>query len=108
MMTFTTLIPWRRNDGSVVSRKEMSAILDELRRQFGGVSAEGTVAGQWQDPVDGTVYRERSLKATVACDRSLLTEAENAVRAIGRTLGQKAMYFELRYCDGVSILRIDD
>jgi hypothetical protein len=48
MMTFTTIIPKARNDGSVVSRKEMNAILAGLRVQFGGVTVEGEVvdAGQ--------------------------------------------------------------
>jgi hypothetical protein len=36
-----------------------------------------------------------------------LAEAEEAVRRIGRQLGQKAMYFEVRYYDGIRFLRID-
>src|SRR5205085_10911597 len=91
MMTFSTIIPKRRNDGSPVSRKEMNAILVTLRVQFGGVTVEGEVEGQWVDEADGRVYHDRSVKVTVACDRSRLHEAEEAVREIGRRLGQKAM-----------------
>jgi hypothetical protein len=108
MMTFTTIIPRRRNDGSPVSRKETNAILAGLRVQFGGLTVDGEVEGQWVDEADGKVYRDRSLKVTVACDRERLQEAEEAVREIGRRLGQKAMYFEVRYYDGVSFLRIED
>ncbi|MCI0461795.1 MAG: hypothetical protein L0Z62_33000 [Gemmataceae bacterium] len=50
---------------------------------------------------------DSSIKVTVACDRERLHEAEDAVRAIGRHLGQKAMYFEVRYDDGVGILRLE-
>ena len=107
-MTFTTLLPKRRNDGSPVSRKEINSIVVSLRMQFGGVTEEGEVGGQWVDDDNGPVYRDRSLKVTVACDRSRLREAEEAVIAIGRRLGQKAMYFEVRYCDGVTFLRVDD
>jgi hypothetical protein len=108
MMTFTTIVPKRRNDGSLVSRKEMNTILTELRVRFGGVTIDGEVEGQWVDESDGTLYRDRSLKITVACDRERLHEAEEAVRAIGRRLEQKAMYFEVRYYDGVTFLRIED
>jgi hypothetical protein len=107
MMTFTTILPKQRNDGTRVSRKEMNAILRSLREQFGGVTVEGEVEGHWVDPADGKPYSERSLKVTVACDRERLHEAEDAVRDIGRQLGQKAMYFEVRYYDGVGILRIE-
>jgi hypothetical protein len=107
MMTFTTLLPKRRNDGSAVSRTERNGILASLRSQFGGVSAEGEIEGQWVDD-DGTVHRDRSLKVTVACDRERLHEAEEAVKKIGRQLGQKAMYFEIRHGDGVTFLRVDD
>jgi hypothetical protein len=108
MMTFTTIIPRQRNDGSAVSRKELNAILRQLRERFGGVTIDGEVEGHWVDPSDGKHYRERSLKITVACDRERLHEAEDVVREIGRQLGQKAMYFEVRYYDGVRILRIDE
>lgn len=108
MMTFTTIIPKHRNDGSPVSRKEMNAILAGLRARFGGVTVDGEIEGQWVDQTDGKVYRDRSLKVTVACDRERLHEAEEAVREIGRQLEQKAMYFEVRYFDGVTFLRIED
>lgn len=107
MMLFTTILPKQRNDGSRVSRREMNAILRGLRERFGGVTVEGEVEGQWVDSADGKSYGERSLKVTVACDRERLHEAEDAVRDIGRQLGQKAMYFEVRYFDGVGILRIE-
>jgi len=57
---------------------------------------------------DGNVYVDESLKVCVACDNHLLEEARQFVTEIGRRLGQKAMFFEVQYYDGVQILEIDD
>jgi hypothetical protein len=104
MMTFTTIIPASRNDGSLVSRREMAAILSGLCVQFGGYTAEGTTEGAWRDERTGRVYRDKGRKITVACEIERLEEALQAVRAIGRRLGQEAMWVELRGADGVVIL----
>ncbi len=106
MMTFTTLIPKARNDGSRVSRKEINAILGRLRRQFGGFTVSPDYAGEWTDPATGKVYADQSLKVTVGCHRERLREAADAVRDIGRQLGQVAMWFEVSGADGLEILDI--
>ena len=62
-MKFTTLIPLFRNDGSRVSKREMNAILKELRSRFGALTQEGPVIGHWVDTTDGRVYVDESLKS---------------------------------------------
>jgi hypothetical protein len=47
------------------------------------------------------------LKVSIETDRQRLSEAMEAVKAIGRALGQRAMYFEVSGCDGVQFLRIE-
>ncbi len=37
MMTFSTIIPKQRNDGSAVPRKELTTILRDLWVRFGGL-----------------------------------------------------------------------
>lgn len=104
-MKFTTLIPVRRNDGTAVSRAEQRQIIADLFTTFGGVTIDGPIAGHWIDDRDGRHYQDDSLRVTVVCDNDRLREAEDAVLAIGRQLGQEAMYFEVQYFDGVRILR---
>lgn len=103
-MVFTVLIPTRRNDGSEVSDAEMQAILGGLWQRFGGATIDGIVEGHWTD--GGEHYQDRSLKVSIACESDRLHEAEEVVLAIGRQLGQLAMYFEVRYFDGVRFLRV--
>ena len=38
----------------------------------------------------------------------ILSQARELVIQIGRQLGQRAMYFEVRYFDGVEIIDISD
>lgn len=105
-MKFTTLIPIRLNDGQEVPPEHISRILDELVQQFGGCSDEGITKGQWLDPQDHSLYRDESRRVSVSCDNRLLWEAQQAVIRIGKELGQKAMYFEVRDYDGVQILEV--
>ena len=67
---------------------------------------EGIVSGHWIDD-DGTHYTDQSVKISIECDRGRLEEAKQAVRRIGRKLGQRAMYFEVSGYDGVQILQVD-
>jgi len=105
-MIFITLIPTRRNDGSAVSEAEQNAILTDLWNRFGGVTKEGLVEGHWIDTSDGKHYQDQSIKILVACESSRLREAEETVIEIGRQLDQRAMYFEVRYFDGVRFLDV--
>jgi hypothetical protein len=106
-MTFTTIIPERYNDGKLVSKATMRAILNSLKDQFGGYTVDGRTAGCWVDETDGEEYHDTGVKVTVGCDKGRLAEAEAAVIEIGRRLKQKAMYFEVRYSDGLRILKVD-
>jgi len=104
-MIFITLIPTRRNDGSPVGKAERDAILRDLWTRFGGATIEGVVEGHWIDASDGRHYQDECLKVLVACDAERLAEAEKTVREIGRRLDQVAMYFEVKYFDGVRFLQ---
>jgi thiamine biosynthesis lipoprotein ApbE len=106
-MKFTTIVPTSRNDGTPVAEQEIEAILLALTAQFRGVTLEGTTIGHWTDPVDGKHYRDQGLKLSVVCANEMLAEAEAAVLSIGRRLGQRAMYFEVRDFDGVRFLTVE-
>jgi len=103
---FTTLIPLTRNDGSPVSSKELSGFLDRFYRRFGGYTVGTPVRGCWSD-ADGQRFDDEALPVTVECDNSRLEEARKLVLRIGRQLGQKAMWFEVQYFDGVQILQCE-
>ena len=107
-MKWTTLIPTRRNNGSKVSDREISRITSRIWTQFGGATVEGPVKGRWVDPKDGRSYSDECLRVTVVCDNDRIAEAERLVREIGEQLGQKTMYFEVQYFDGVRFLRTED
>ena len=105
-MKFTTLIPLRFNDGREVPAEQMDRIIDDLARQFKGCSDEGVTKGQWLDPKEARLYRDKSNRVTVVCDNAQLWKAQEAVVKIGQELGQRAMYFEVRDYDGVQFLEI--
>lgn len=107
-MKVTTLIPLRRNDGSKVSTRELNAILRRLWTKFEGVTREGRTHGEWIDPKDGKRYRDICEKVVIETDRSRLAEITDEIKNIGRSLGQKAMYLEIQYFDGVQFLRTDE
>ena len=105
-MKFTTLIPTHYNDGNVVPEQQLQGYIDALAVQFGGCSDEGITKGQWIDPDDAMLYRDECKRVSVVCDNSMLDEARDAVIQIGKELGQRAMYFEVRDYDGVHILEM--
>lgn len=104
-MKFTTLVPIRRGDGSVVKPSVLAAHIDKLWRPFGGMTNEGLVSGHWIDE-DGLEFQDVCLKLSIECERHRLPEAIQAVRRLGRRLSQRAMFFEVAGYDGVQILRI--
>jgi hypothetical protein len=106
-MKWTTLIPIRRNDGRPVSRAELRRIKVSIWDTFNGATFDGPVTGHWIDATDGRHYQDDSIRVTVVCENERLAEAEELVRQIGKRLGQKAMYFEVQYFDGVRFLRTD-
>lgn len=108
MQAFTTLIPLARNDGTPIRQAEIDEILLEVWELLGGLSTEGTVEGYWLDRTDARLYRDVCLKFTAICPKGKLAEAEELVRGIGRRLGQKAVYFEVRSYDRDPILSVED
>ena len=105
-MKFTTLIPTHFNDGSEVPEDQLQGFIDALAVLFGGCSDVGIIKGHWMDQNDSALYRDECKRISVVCDNSLLDEAREAVIQIGKNLGQRAMYFEVRDYDGVQILEI--
>lgn len=107
-MLCVTLIPTHRNDGSPVSSEEMTELETLFWTRFGGCTIRENVRGVWMDPEDSQTYHDSTTEVAVTCEPERLPEVESLVREIGRRLGQKAMYLEVRYADGIRILRTDD
>lgn len=105
-MQFVTYLPTHYNDGSQVQPVEMQAIVAELFQRFGGATVSGPVQGHWIDSVTGQAYSDESLRVEIATDRERLAEVQTVVVEIGKRLKQEAMYLEVRYYDGVQILRV--
>ncbi len=100
-MKFTTFLPQTRNDGTPVPEATITAIVEGWAHRFGGCSVEGTTNGHRIQ--DGVHYgcRDTSVRVSVVCDNDLYDDARQAVLAVGRQLGQRDMYFEVRDFDGV-------
>lgn len=105
-MIFMTLIPTHRNDGAPVLAEEQDEFMRMFRQRFGGATIDGQVEGYWLDTAAGRHYFDKSVRVTVSCAPERLAEAEALVIDIGRRLGQNAMYFEVRYFDGVRLLPV--
>lgn len=107
MMKWMTRIPTHDNDGNSLEGLVLQTLLHEVRNRFDGYSFDGPGWGAWTDD-DGMVYEENSYVLTVLCERARYLDARNLVIEIGRGLGQKAMYFEVRDVDGVEIITIEE
>ncbi len=108
-LLFITHLPTRRNDGSPVEPAELQAIVQEFWQRFGGCNIDRQlIEGHWVDPETGEHYADEVRPLRVECDPGRVNEAEAMVRAVGKPLGQKVMYFEVRYFDGIRFLRVDD
>jgi hypothetical protein len=99
-----TRIPTHRNDGSRISAAERRELLRQVRDAFGGYSLEGPFQGAWSAD-DGRVYEETNYRLEIMIDPGQLQEVRELVTHIGRQLGQRAMYFEVR--EGGEIIDID-
>jgi hypothetical protein len=102
---FITRIPTHDNEGTPIAKEVLDKITAEVFEAFGGCTREGPGTGVWRDD-QGRVYSEQSFRLEVACEASQYAEARDLVIRIGQRLGQKAMYFEVRYFDGVEILDV--
>jgi len=90
----------------MVPSVEMQAIVAELFQRFGGATVSGPVQGHWMDPATGQAYSDDSLRIEIATERERLAEVQTTIVEIGKRLRQEAMYLEVRYYDGVQILRV--
>ena len=103
-MLVITRLPTHRNDGSKVGRREVRAILSRIRNAFHGYSLEGPFQGSWIAD-DGRVYEETSYRLEMVVSQDRLAYAKELCMDIGRRLGQRAIYFEVR--DGGEIVDLD-
>jgi hypothetical protein len=94
-MLVVTRIPTHRNDGARINPRERRAILTLVRDTFGGYTLEGPFQGAWVAD-DGRVYEETSYRLEVLVAPERLNEARELFASIGRRLGQRAIYFEVR------------
>ena len=94
-MLVITRIPTHRNDGSKISTRERRAILNLVRDTFGGYTLEGPFEGAWVAD-DGRVYEETSYRLEVLVPPKRLSEARELFKRIGKRLGQRAIYLEVR------------
>lgn len=94
-MIASTRIPTHRNDGSKVGKRELRAILTRVPIAFIGYSLEGPFPEEWTAG-DGTVYVDESYRLEVVVPRSRVKEIRELFKSIGRQLGQRATYFDVR------------
>jgi hypothetical protein len=94
-MLVVTRIPTHRNDGSKISQRERRAILTLVRDTFGGYTLEGPFAGAWVAD-DGRVYEETSYRLEVLVPSERVSDARKLFTRIGKQLGPRAIYFEVR------------
>lgn len=97
-------IPTHRNDGSKVSQRERRAFLTLVRNTFGGYSLEGPFEGAGVGD-DCRVYEETSYRLEVLVPAKRLAEARELFIRLGKQLGQRAIYFEVR--EGGEIIELD-
>ena len=103
-MLVITRIPTHRNDGSEISARQRREILRQVRDAFGGDSLEGPFQGAWVAD-HGNVYEETSYRLEVIIESGQLQVARELMIRVGKQLGQRAMYFEVR--EGGEIIDIE-
>jgi hypothetical protein len=94
-MLVITRSPTHRNDGSKISQRERRGILTLVREMFGGYTLEGPFQGAWV-AADGQRYEETSYRLEVLVNAKRVREARELFMRIGKQLGQRAIYFEVR------------
>jgi hypothetical protein len=103
-MLVVTRIPTHRNDGSRIGHRERWAILNLVRQTLGGYTLECPFEGAWVAD-DGQCYEEMSYRLEVLLPPERLPEAGELFTRIGKQLGQRAIYFEVR--EGGEIIDLD-
>lgn len=95
------LVPLADNDGREFAPEVIVDIKRAIDRQFGGYTVLGLVEGSWQGQV------EPLLRIQVVVEERRIEEFKTLVKAIGRRLGQKAMYFDAP-APSAEIIMIED
>ena len=75
-----------------------------VRDTFGGYTGEGPLEGAWVAD-DGRVFEETSYRLEVLVPPERVSEARELFTRIGKQLGQRAIYFEVR--EGGEIIDLD-
>lgn len=101
-MKFVTRLPLADNSGERFPESMIQGIIQSLAIRFGGASVEGPHHGIWLHA--GQMYDDESMKVEIVTQDDRVSEAREAVREIGRQLGQIQMYFEVIANDGVEFL----
>jgi hypothetical protein len=94
-MLVITRIPTHRNDGTKIGVRERRRLLNLVRDSFGGYTLEGPFQGAWVAD-DDRVYEESSYRLEVLVPPERVAEARELFIRIGKQLGQRAIYFEVR------------
>lgn len=94
-MLVITRIPTHRNDGTKITNRERRKLLNLVRDQFGGYTLEGPFQGAWVAD-DGRTYEETSYRLEVLVPAERVSEVRELFMQMGRQLGQRAIYFEVR------------
>lgn len=94
-------LPLQYNDGRTVEPEVLAKILATLGMQFGGYTPLGTTTGYWEGQAEPMQTIE------VAVPPSRVPELEAVVKAIGKELGQKYMYFD-EAPPTLKLLKVDD
>lgn len=81
-------IPLRLNDGSETPPEALVTIYAAIRRQFGAYAILGVRDGFWEGQAEPSQWIE------VAVPMERVPELRELVYAIGKRLGQRAMYFD--------------
>jgi hypothetical protein len=87
----TVYVPLDDNQGRPFSADEWDAALGGLIARFGGATLDRPLEGFWVAP-DGRVQRDRVRPMIVSFPPHRLAEFRESLDALGRRLGQEAVY----------------
>jgi hypothetical protein len=90
----TVYLPLVDNQGKPFSDAELQEALGLLVDRFGGATVGERAEGYWRD-ANQRVHREPVRRVTVVFPRDRLDEFRDALRQLGRRLGQETIYLRL-------------
>jgi hypothetical protein len=97
-------LPLTNNQGKRFAEADLQAALTLVVRRFGGATFAEEWEGYWLNDQQ-RLQREPVRRLIVSFDRSRLGEFRQVLRAVGRRLGQQAVYFRLEE-PRVELLRV--